>query len=125
GAAVSARLSRPTSPFLLPISHFPFSLALLLALIIVMSATVVFPARASAKTAPTVSDAGVTDSFPDGMSFAVTASSDSPINDLKIRYKILPDGTSANASSKIQPSTSVTPNSTPGAAAHSLPPGTE
>ena len=89
-----------------------------------MSATVVFPARASAKTAPTVSDAGVTDSFPDGMSFAVTASSDSPINDLKIRYKILPDGTSANASPKFQPSTSVTASFNLGGADLYLPPGT-
>jgi hypothetical protein len=89
-----------------------------------MSATTVFPARASAQSAPTVSDAGVTDSFPDGMSFAVTASSDSPINDLKIRYKILPDGTSANASPKFQPATSVTATFDLGGANLYLPPGT-
>jgi len=89
-----------------------------------MSAILVFPARTSANTAPTISDAGVTDSFPNGMTFAVSASSDSPINDLKIRYKILPDGTSANASPKFQPGTSVTATFDLGGADLYLPPGT-
>ena len=70
-----------------------------------MSVTTFFPAHVSANAAPTVSDAGVTDSFPNGMTFAVSASSDSPINELKIRYKVLPDGTSAIASPKFQPVT--------------------
>jgi len=89
-----------------------------------MSAKTVFPAPPSANAAPTVSHAGVTDSFPDGMTFAVTASSDSPINDLKIRYKILPDGTAANASPKFQPATSVTATFDLGGADLYLPPGT-
>src|SRR6266508_1441779 len=50
---------------------------------------------ASAQVAPTVTDGGVTNSFPDGMHFAVSAESDSPIQELKLRYKILPDGTAA------------------------------
>ena len=90
---------------------------------VVMSATL-FSSPASANVAPTVSDAGVTDSFPNGMTFAVTASSDSPINELKIRYKVLPDGTSANASPKFQPGTSVTATFDLGGADLYLPPGT-
>ena len=89
-----------------------------------MFATTLFPAPASAQSAPTVSDAGVTDSFPNGMTFAVSASSDSPINELKIRYKVLPDGTSANASPKFQPGTSVTTTFDLGGADLYLPPGT-
>ena len=89
-----------------------------------MSATTLSPAPVSANAAPTMSDAGVTDSFPNGMTFAVNASSDSPINDLKIRYKILPDGTSANASATFQPGTSVTATFDLGGASLYLPPGT-
>ncbi|TMF07704.1 MAG: hypothetical protein E6I38_08645 [Chloroflexi bacterium] len=89
-----------------------------------MSVTTCFPARVSANAAPTVSDAGVTDSFPNGMTFAVSASSDSPINELKIRYKVLPDGTSAIASPKFQPGTSVTATFDLGGADLYLPPGT-
>ena len=89
-----------------------------------MSVTTFFPAHVSANAAPTVSDAGVTDSFPNGMTFAVSASSDSPINELKIRYKVLPDGTSAIASPKFQPGTSVTATFDLGGADLYLPPGT-
>jgi hypothetical protein len=88
-----------------------------------MSATL-FSSPASANVAPTVSDAGVTDSFPNGMAFAVSASSDSPINELKMRYKILPDGTSANASPNFQPAPSVTATVDIGGAGLYLPPGT-
>jgi Peptidase MA superfamily len=91
---------------------------------IVVSATTLSPAGVSAATAPTVSDAGVTDSFPNGMTFTVNASSDSPINELKIRYKILPDGTSANGSPKFEPGTSVAATFNLGGADLYLPPGT-
>ena len=89
-----------------------------------MLAITLVRAPASAAVAPTVVDGGVTDNFPNGMTFAVTASSDSPINDLKIRYKILPDGTSANASPKFQPATSVSATFDLGGASLYLPPGT-
>ncbi|MCH7810962.1 MAG: hypothetical protein IH863_10330, partial [Chloroflexi bacterium] len=37
----------------------------------------------------------MTNLFPDGMEFAVSVSSDSPIEELRLRYTVLPDGTAA------------------------------
>lgn len=48
-----------------------------------------------AQSAPEIADGGVTNLFPGGMEFAVSVSSDSPIEELRLRYTVLPDGTAA------------------------------
>lgn len=63
---------------------------------------------ASAQTGPTLVDEGVTNSFPDGMEFRVSVQSTSPIDELRIRYEVLPDGTRANAEPEFEPGESFT-----------------
>lgn len=53
------------------------------------------PSAVGAQSAPEIADGGVTNLFPDGMEFAVSVSSDSPIEELRLRYTVLPDGTAA------------------------------
>jgi hypothetical protein len=79
---------------------------------------------ASAQSAPTLEDRGVANTFPDGMTFAVAAQSDSPIEELKLRYKILPDGTAAIGNPEFAPAASVTAEFELGDANLRLPPGT-
>ncbi len=79
---------------------------------------------ASAQSAPTLTDDGVTNTFPNGMVFAVTAESDSPIQEIKLRYEILPDGTAAIGRPEFDPSPSVAATFELGGAALYLPPGT-
>jgi hypothetical protein len=79
---------------------------------------------ASAQSAPTLTDGGVTNTFPNGMVFAVTAESDSPIQEIKLRYEILPDGTAAIGRPEFDPSPSVAATFELGGAALYLPPGT-
>ncbi|MCH7485103.1 MAG: hypothetical protein IIA90_08160, partial [Chloroflexi bacterium] len=61
----------------------------------VIAAFFVLTPAAGAQSAPEIVDGGVTNLFPDGMEFAVSVSSDSPIEDLRLRYTVLPDGTAA------------------------------
>jgi len=79
----------------------------LVLILLVFAATlmVAYPVAAQAK--PAVSDAGVENHFPDGMIFKVSAGSDSPIQKIRLRYTILPDGTAASGEAKFEPSTSV------------------
>jgi hypothetical protein len=65
------------------------------------------PAPTSAQSAPTIEDRGVTNSFPEGITFAVSAEGDSSIEEIKLRYKILPDGTAAIGRPEFEPATSV------------------
>ncbi len=60
-----------------------------------------------AQSAPEIVDGGVTNSFPDGMEFAVSVSSDSPIEELRLRYTVLPDGTAAIGQPEFEPGTTV------------------
>jgi len=60
-----------------------------------VAAILVLPSAAGAQSAPEIADGGVTNLFPDGMEFAVRVSSDSPIEELRLRYTVLPDGTAA------------------------------
>ena len=50
---------------------------------------------AIAQTAPVVTDGGVQNNFPGGMTFSVSAQSDSTVEKVRLRYEILPDGTAA------------------------------
>ena len=60
-----------------------------------VAAILVLPSAAGAQSAPEIVDGSVTNLFPDGMEFAVSVSSDSPIEELRLRYTVLPDGTAA------------------------------
>lgn len=64
-------------------------------------------APAAAQVSPTVIDGGVQNNFPHGITFSVSARSDSPIERVRLRYKILPDGTAAIGQAEFTPSTSV------------------
>jgi len=79
---------------------------------------------ASAQSAPTIADGGVANTFPDGMRFSVSAESDSPIEEIKLRYKILPDGTAAIARPEFDPAASVATSLELGGDDLYLPPGT-
>ncbi len=58
-------------------------------------ALLALPSVAGAQSGPEIVDGGVTNLFPDGMEFAVSVSSDSPIEELRLRYTVKPDGTAA------------------------------
>lgn len=73
---------------------------------------------------PTITDRGVTSSFPDGMRFSVAAESDSAIEEIKLRYEILPDGTAAIGRPEFAPAASVVAELDLGGASLHLPPGT-
>ena len=99
--------------------------------VLALAALVATPAGARAQTpaptiqtAPTVTDGGVVDNFPDGMTFSVHAESISAINDIRLHYKILPDGTAANAVPDFTPGKSVDATVSLGGASLYLPPGT-
>lgn len=79
---------------------------------------------ADAQTGLTVTDGGVENRFPDGMTFWVEAQSDSPIEDIRLRYEILPDGTSANGVPDFEPSENVTAQFDLSQTDNPLPPGT-
>jgi Peptidase MA superfamily len=107
-----------------PIADLRFSAALLVALILAITTIAAFPTTVSAQSAPTLTDNGVTNTFPNGMVFAVTTESDSPVEEIKLRYKILPDGTAAIGRPEFDPATSVTTSIELGGADLYLPPGT-
>ena len=91
--------------------HRSSALLILLALVTVptllSSSTFRVPSPARAQSAPTVTDTGVESSFPDRLSFRASAESTSEIEKVRLRYKILPDGTSATAEAEFQPGTSI------------------
>lgn len=72
---------------------------------IVLGLVAIAPSPASA-TAPSVTDGGVQNNFPDGMVFSVHAEGES-ITNVRLQYKILPDGTSASARPDFTPGNSV------------------
>ena len=70
------------------------------------------PAPAAAQTPPTVSDGGVENHFPDSIVFNFSAHSDSAIEEVRLRYKILPDGTAAIGQADIEPAAQLSGNFT-------------
>jgi len=60
-----------------------------------------------AQVSPTVTDGGVENGFPDEIVFLVSAESDSPIERIRLRYTVLPDGTTAIAEADVEPGTTV------------------
>ncbi len=101
-------------------SLVPFFAPLLAAFAVFLFA----PNPALAQSAPTIADGGVANTFPDGMRFSVSAESDSPIEEIKLRYKILPDGTAAIARPEFDPAASVATTLDLGGDDLYLPPGT-
>lgn len=67
----------------------------LCAALVAIVALLALPSVAGAQSGPEIVDGGVTNLFPDGMEFAVSVSSDSPIEELRLRYTVKPDGTAA------------------------------
>jgi Peptidase MA superfamily len=102
--------------------HLVIRFSLLLVIGLVIAAV---PTTVSAQgTPPTIADRGVTNSFPDGMRFDVAAESDSAIEEIKLRYKILPDGTAAIGSADFSPAASIVTGVDIGGGSLNLPPGT-
>src|SRR3990170_3820549 len=99
-------------------------LALLLALL-ALAAPALRPGAVAA-VGPSVTDEGVTNRFPDGIEFEVSASGDRPIEKVSLRYTILPDGTTARGVPAFVPGARVSTSFTlaGGDADVYLPPGT-
>ena len=71
--------------------------ALLLAVVTAALFIAVAPQNAGAQTAPTITAGSVDNNFPDGIVFHASAAASETITDVRLRYEILPDGTSASA----------------------------
>ncbi|MDO8613940.1 MAG: peptidase MA family metallohydrolase [Dehalococcoidia bacterium] len=98
---------------------------LLLVALLALAALAFRPSTLAA-AGPSVSDEGVTNRFPDGIEFRVSASGDRPIEKVSLRYTVLPDGTTARAVPDFEPGTRVSTSLTlaGGDADVYLPPGT-
>ena len=70
------------------------------------------PSPAAAQTLPTITDGGVENHFPDSIVFNFSAQSDSPIEEVRLRYKVLPDGVAAIGEADIEPAAQLTGNFT-------------
>ena len=79
---------------------------------------------ATAQTGLTVTDNGVDNRFPNGMLFRMSAESDSNITEVRLRYKVLPDGTAANGVPDFDPAPAVEAEFELGGPNLYLPPGT-
>lgn len=85
------------------------------------------PQPVHAQAAPTVTDGGVDNNFPQGMVFHMSAESGSQIQKIRLRYSVLPDGAAAIAEPDFTPGKTV--SATFGLAGNNppkiyLPPGT-
>jgi len=100
----------------------------LLALVVALLALAALALRPGtlAAAGPSVSDEGVTNRFPDGIEYRVSASGDRPIEKVSLRYTILPDGTTARAVPDFEPGTRVSTSLTLAGGDNDvyLPPGT-
>ncbi|MEX0682945.1 MAG: peptidase MA family metallohydrolase, partial [Dehalococcoidia bacterium] len=78
-----------------------------LPLVAVIVAVLALPSVVGAQSGPEIIDQGVTNDFPAGMEFKVSVTSDSPIEELRLRYTVLPDGTAATGRPDFKPATEV------------------
>jgi hypothetical protein len=97
--------------------------ALLLALLLALAAFAFAPQPAEGQVL-TVSDTGVENDFPEGIQFSVSARSDVPIEKVRLRYTVLPDGSAASAVPEFEELTAVSTSLTLGGDDLYLPPGT-
>jgi hypothetical protein len=81
-------------------------LGLLLLALLAVAALSLSPRTLSAQ-ALTVTDDGVDNRFPDDIEFSVSARSDQPIEEIRLHYTVLPDGTTASGIPEFDPATSV------------------
>lgn len=61
---------------------------------------------ATAQSAPAIVAAAPVNNFPEGITFRASVSAGQQITDIRLRYKILPDGTAASARGKFDPGNS-------------------
>lgn len=73
------------------------------AVLAAVAAFLALPSVAGTQSAPQITNLGVTNNFPDGIEFAVSVTSNSPIEDLRLRYTVLPDGTAAIGQPEFEP----------------------
>jgi hypothetical protein len=109
------------------VTSLRFALPLLLALSVLALAAVAFSPPAVAAQSPTVTDGGARNLFPDGIEFRVSASADQPIETIRLRYTVMPDGTAASGVPDFDPAASVSTSFTLGgddAPRFYMPPGT-
>ena len=85
---------------------------LLLVALLALAALALRPGTLAA-AGPTVSDEGVTNRFPDGIEFRVSASGNRPLEKVSLRYTVLPDGTTARAVPDFEPGTRVSTSPPP------------
>ena len=102
-------LSRPRSGRVEGEKRFSgITLALVLTLLTLLpSSSFLLPLPAHAQSGPTVTDGGADFSFPDRLVFRASAESSAEIEKVRLRYKILPDGSSASGEAEFQPGTSI------------------
>lgn len=101
--------------------------ALALALMLAASSLLLAPHSSHAQTGPAVTDGGVDSAFPDRLVFRASAESSADIEKVRLRYRILPDGTAATGEAEFQPGKSISATLTlqgPDQPSFYLPPGT-
>jgi hypothetical protein len=96
---------------------------LLLLALLVLAALALAPRTLSAQGL-SVTDEGVENRFPEGIEFSVSTESDQPIESVRLRYTVLPDGTTASGVPDFQPATFVSTSFTLSVDDVYLPPGT-
>ncbi len=103
GAGFKPARRGPASRFCL----FLAALLPLLALALLPTSSVLLPTPAHAQTALTIADGGADYTFPDRLVFRASAEGPSEIKQVRLRYKILPDGSLASGEAKFQPGNSI------------------
>jgi hypothetical protein len=81
--------------------------ALVILALLAVAAIALDGGSARAQEAPTVTDGGASVEFPAGITFAVSAESEAEITDVRLRYRVLPDGTAAIGRPDFEPGTRV------------------
>ena len=94
-----------------------------LLLVALIALAALAPATLSAQGL-SVADDGAESLFPQGIQFRVSAESGQPIEKVRLRYTVLPDGSSASAVPDFQPGTHVSAGLVLGGAGLYLAPGT-
>jgi LPXTG-motif cell wall-anchored protein len=89
----------------------------LVAALVSVSAASLLTSRAGSATAIEVVSQNAANRFPDGIQFSVFLSSDSDIQDVRLRFRILPDGVNATARPQCTTGRSVNCNATVGSTA--------
>lgn len=92
--------------------------------VLVALATLALASQPAAAQSVSLTDGGVTNDFPDGLTFDVSVESEQPVESLRLRYRVLPDGSAASGVPDFEPGTSFSTTFTLGGGDLYLPPGT-